>query len=233
MLIRKISYYLILIFIFLGLSRSFDPLEKDVRFLPNEKILPAIFPNSPLSLILVDSFYTGMFVKTYYLKFYAFQGFQRPEIQVLRTSKSVWRSMNEFQGMAVLQRGDHNSGEYMTPAPPGSIFVGDPTFGTWVKDESEQEVWEFHNAYKHFPEAFGWNKWKPNRIFHKKLIGNLYENIPFHGLNREFGPGGSENRWKGDIDVARYTKIGFWEYSKKFFSIPPWSKIVTIQGTLP
>lgn len=225
-MIRKFTYYFLLVLIFSGLSKSLAPLERETLYVQNEKVLPGLFQSAPVSLILVDAFYTGIFIKTYYLKFLAFYGVKRSEIVVVRTNKSYWRKVIPFVGLSIFQRGEYTGSENLTPVPPGASFVGDPTFGSWELGPDGQKVWEFYRAYSQFPEELGWADWRPNMEFFNKLNIFFDNDVPFFGVNQEFGPNGTitQHSWPEHVQTAKYIKTTFYQYSKKFLWIAPWSR---------
>ncbi|MBI2522127.1 MAG: hypothetical protein HYV97_17040 [Bdellovibrio sp.] len=223
---KKFTYYLILVLIFLGLSKSLAPIQQSIPYIQNEKVLPGMFTGSPLSLIVVDAFYTGLFIKTYYLKLLAFHAFKRSEIHVVRTNKKYWRAIQDDLGLAIFQRNEHANSENLTPLPPGSIFIGDPAFGTWETTPDGQKVWTFFNAYRRFPNELGWGNWRPNYEFYIKLKSHVDNELPFYGPHKEFGPEGiiRSTNWPEHISPGKYQKTTIREYSKKFYWLPSWSK---------
>ncbi len=223
---KKITYYLILVLIFLGLSNSLAPIQQNTPYVQSEQVLPGMFPGAPLSLILVDTFYTGVFIKTYYLKLLVFHGFKRSDIYVVRTPKEYWKTTQNYFGMALFQRGELRNSENLTPSPPGSLFIGDPSFGGWEIMADGQKVWTFFRAYRTFPDELGWGQWRPTFDFYTKMKSYLDNDMPFFGPAHEFGQNGtiSPTSWPEHISAAKYQKTTISEYSKKFYALPSWSK---------
>ena len=225
-IMKKFTYYLILILLFLGLSKGLAPVQQNIPYIQNEKVLPGLFPGTPLSLIVVDAFYTGLFIKTYYLKLLAFHAFKRSEIHVVRTHKAYWRTVQSCLRLAIFQRNEHANSENLTPLPPGSLFIGDPAFGTWESTSGGQKVWAFFRAYRTFPRELGWGEWRPDYDFYIKLKSHIDNEMPFFGPKNEFGPQGTilPTNWPEHISPGKYQKTTIKEYSKKFYWLPLWSR---------
>ena len=85
---NKIAVYIVLILIFLGLSKSFSPRESKMIFVKNERVFTSFFTGAPLSILLVESFQTGFFIKSYYQRYRVLYGFQKPYYVTVRTSKN-------------------------------------------------------------------------------------------------------------------------------------------------
>ncbi len=66
---NKISLYILLILIFLAMSKSFSPSSQGAPFVVDERVYSNFFQGAPLSVVLVDSFTTGFLIKTYFHKY--------------------------------------------------------------------------------------------------------------------------------------------------------------------
>ena len=187
--LNKISLYVLLVLIFLGLSKSFAPAEKKTVFIANKEYLSIHYSGAPLSVILIDSFQTGFLIKTFYQKYKIFHGFKSPEIVTVRTSKNFWNETKSFQGMSLFRRAEKNNEESYTPMPPGSLYIGDPSFGRF-ENKSGEKLWKFHRAYKHYPEVFFWGDFRPTYAFFKTGFLHQKNDSPYYGLNNEFGENG-------------------------------------------
>lgn len=222
---NKLSLYTLLIFIFLGLSKSFAPSEKRTDFLKNERVLSHLFQGSPLSLILVDRFQAGFLINTYYLKIKVVHGFKEPHERVVRTSWQYWQSLEGFIGMSIFRRFERTNIESTVPMPAGIIYIGDPAFGHWDYHNSGKKIWLFHRAYRQFPKIFKWGEYTPTYKFYQKYLTYLKNNKPFFGINKEFGTKGSLNKMYTDKvkDYTQKDKTTFIDHAKILFKIPRWN----------
>lgn len=189
---NKISLYLFLVLVYLGLSKSFSPQEQSVPYIADEHALAQQFTGAPLSLILLDSFQTGFLIHTYFHRYKAIYVFKESEEFIVRTSESFWRKNLPHQGLSLLRREDVEPyAVTTTPVPAGSLFIGNPFYGTWESQSDGSRYWVFHNAYRSFPEIFSWGDFQPDYNFYTVLQAHLEHDVPFFGLNKEFGTSGS------------------------------------------
>lgn len=242
---NKISLYVLLILIFLGLSKSFSPSEQRTPYLANEQVYSDFFQGSPLSVILLDSFQTGFLIKTYFHKYKIVHGFKVPEEVVVRTSKKYWTKNLANKGLSLFRRKELNyekrieelkKNKYQSeisqsheesnlPMPPGFIYLGDRAYGRWRLENSGRKVWSFHRAYRHFPKLFNWGTFRPSYDFYER--GKIYVNQekPFYGLNQEFGTNGSiTSEHLEDTLNVNQKSIDLIKHLKTLFQIPPWEK---------
>lgn len=221
---NKISLYILLILIFLGISKSFSPSEKRTIHLENEKVYVNIFKESPTTMILLESFSVGFIIKTYYQRYKIVHAFKSPEEIIIRTSRKFWEKNLKNHGMSLFRRDERNIA-YTTPMPPGAIFIGDPAYGTWELTDYGAKAWVFHRTYKSFPTLFSWGRFVPTQEFYQKM--KLYENDrkPFYGLQNEFGTNGtiSKDFLEYNFEDDKVT-ISFRDLLKSYFSLPSWEK---------
>lgn len=217
---NKISLYLFLILVYLGLSKSFSPTEQSIPYIHDSTDLARFFPEAPLSLILIESFQTGFLIHTYFHRYKAIYVFKESEEFVVRTSEPFWKKNLPHLGLSLLRRNDTEPyEETTTPVPPGSLFVGHAAYGSWETQDSGQRIWVFHNAYKNFPDVFYWGEFTPTEEFHTTLEAHLKHDIPFLGLNKEFGTEGTITKQFFDPKRAELDRFGIrpWEYLAKLF----------------
>lgn len=219
---NKFSFYILLILIFLGISKSFSPSEKRTIHLENEKVYVNIFHESPMTLILLESFSVGFIIKTYYQRYKIVHAFKTPEQIILRTSKSFWEKNLKNHGMSLFSRDERNN-TFTTPMPPGAIFIGDPAYGTWELTDYGAKAWVFHRTYKNFPTLLGWGDFDPTQDFYQKM--KLYESDrkAFYGLNDEFGTNGtiSKNFLEYHFEEDKIN-ISVKDLVRSYFSVPDW-----------
>jgi len=102
-----------------------------------------------------------------------------------------------------MRRGNSSNEVNFTPLPPGSIFIGNKSFGSWKKKGTTTKVWKFFRVYRQIPKYLGWEDFTPTLKFHKELLKREKQSLPFIGSNDEFGLGGS------------ITQIAFPKYFKR------------------
>ena len=219
---NRISIYVLLILIFLGISKSLSPFEKKTRYIINEKVFPFFFQGSPVSLILIDSFRMGFVIKTYFQTYKVVHGFKVPEKITVRTSKDFWiKNKEKNMGMSLFRRAGGKNTESVTPLPPGTLYVGDLAYGSWKFDNSGKKIWHFHRAYRHFPRVFGWGSFLPDYSFFEKIHYHLQNDSPFYGLDNEFGSHGTITRKYLDKKTRnKKNKKNFREYFKTLIRFP-------------
>lgn len=218
---NRFSLYVFLILIFLGFSKSFSPVVHGKLYVVNEKVYPNYFPEEPVTIILLDSFKTGFLIKTYFHKYLKIYAFGEPEELVIKTSKDFWKDNYKNRGLSLYRKEERKHQMNFTPMPPGTLFIHDPSFGNWVKEDSGDQKWKFHRAYKDFPKILGWGKYRPTKTFYNQLQLNLKQNIPFYGSKNEFGEKGvitNRNFPKSNID--KRDKIKFIQHLKDLFKFP-------------
>ena len=217
---NKISIYVLLVLIFLGLSKSFAPSERKTQYIFDEKAFANFFQGSPISLILIDSFHMGFIIKTYFQTYKVVHGFKLPEEIIVRTSSDFWNNNLKNIGMSLFRRDGTN--ESTLPLPPGSLYVGNFAYGSWRFLDSGKKVWRFHRAYRHFPKIFEWGNFRPNLTYFEKLEAHQENNTPFYGSNNEFGRDGSVTKKNilNKIKKKEKNRKNFREYFKKFIQLP-------------
>ncbi|MEH0862089.1 hypothetical protein [Halobacteriovorax sp. DPLXC-1] len=218
---NKFSLYVLLILLYLGISKSFSPSEKKTIYIPNANAFASIFKGSPISVILEKEFSTGALIKTYYHQYQIIHAFKAPQRYNIRISRDFHLENKKNIGMSLFRR--FENGEISTvPLPPGSIYIGSPAYGTWRTSGSGQKVWRFHRTYKNFPMIFRWGDFTPTYSFYRKMIALEKLDTPFYGLNDEFGTDGkvTQENYKLKKNVKRETD--FKDILKKYTKIPKW-----------
>lgn len=223
---NKVSLYVLLILIYLGLSKSFSPSEQRTPYIINEKVFANFFQGKPLSIMLVDSFQTGFFIKTYFQKYKVFHGFKSPEIVTVRTGPEFWKKNLKNLGLSLFRRYESDDNTSTTPLPPGSLYIGNLAFGSWEYTDSGKKVWKFHRAYRHFPKIFAWKDFRPSQEFHDRMKIHVQHEQPFYGLNNEFGEHGSVTSlsFKNSHDKTVEEHVKLSKHLKRFVRVPPWKK---------
>jgi len=217
---NKVSVYILLILIYLGLSKSFAPLSKGTKFITNERVFVNFFQDSPVSVVLIDSFETGFLIKTYFQKYSVIHGFKQPENIIVKTTKEFWQKNKKNLGMSLYRKGDSADSISNIPAPPGSLYVGNRSYGKWKLHGSGKRIWQFHRAYKNFPALFRWGSFRPSQEFSKHLKIFMRNGKAFYGLNEEFGLDGKiTKQFYLPQSQGQTTNFNFVEHVKKFFRL--------------
>ncbi len=220
---NKFSLYILLIFLFLGLSKSFSPSEQRTYYIENEHVYSSFFHGGPLEVILTDYFRAGFLIKTYFHQYKVIHGFRGPEFFTVRVSKKLWNAHRDHIGMSLFRRRDLDNQESTIALPPGSLFVGDPSFGFWEENiQTNKKLWFFHRAYRNFPNYFAWGNFIPDIEFHKNVLANLHKEEEFFGNNHEFGSKSAHAKkiYPSKKAFAQQEAASFKDIVKKLFSSP-------------
>jgi hypothetical protein len=229
---NRFSIYLFLVLIFLGLSKSFSPSENKTPFIANKNTFPNFFHGAPISVLLQESFQTGLLIKTYFQKYRVIHAFLPAKTIIIRTSKEFWLANAENHNASLFRRSEREGKEEFLPLPPGSLYVGDPAYGHWqYSSKSKRKEWKFHHAYRHFPKIFGWGKFIPDKNFHgaiematssKKplLLENYIESTQKKNSSEKMEVKKPKLQY---LQNQLQEKFNVLKHLKKFFNIPPWS----------
>ena len=221
---RSLSLYIVLILIYLGLSKSFSLSSKGTPYLVNQQIYSNFFRGDPLTVILADQFETGFLIRTSDHRYLVLHGFRSPKYITVRTSVRHYKQYSDKKGLSVFRREDERSPGDLTPMPPGTLYIGNPAFGSWERKKDSIKVWQFHRAYKNYPLLFGWGDFRPDYEFFQKAQESLSLEMPFFGLNKEFGTEGPIS--KGLFGKSKFesidTQLGLKKLIENFLRTPPW-----------
>ena len=186
----KVSIYLLLIFLYLGISKSLNPSRNTTLFIKDKYALADSFRSRPLSVMVIDVKEVGLFMKTYLQKFLLIEGFEDSTEVIVQTPKKFFEENKNYIGLSILRRSELSEFPSFTPMPPGILFMGDPSYGYWKISSSGDKKWHFYRAYKNLPKLFAYGNYRPNYKMLKAARVALKNDIPFYGLNQEFGPNG-------------------------------------------
>lgn len=188
----KFFLYTMLIILYLGLAKALSPSEIGIHYLQNERGFSKLITAPDSTVILVDTHATGFLIKTYYQKYRVISGYDTVEELIVRTSKEFAHKNLKNIGMSLYRKTPER--EEFLPLPPGSLYVGNREFGTWKKNKKGESRWIFSKAYKNFPRYLGWGTFRPSEEFYRELRSKVALNVPFYGLEGEFGPQGKVTR---------------------------------------
>lgn len=172
---------------YLGISTSFSPVQRGAPYMENEKLFGHYFKGDVFSAILINDFTTGFIIKTYYQQYKLVHAFKHPEFITIRTSKAFWLKNKKNLGMSLFRKVADNDFQSSLILPPGSLYVNDHSFGTWVMSNYGEKRWKFHTAYQDFPQKFGWDNFDFTLRAYKTMKIHIENNAPFYGLNQDFG----------------------------------------------
>jgi hypothetical protein len=185
----KFFLYCMLVILYLGLAKALSPSELGVHYLQNEKGFSQLSNTPNTTFILIDTHATGFLIKTYYQKYRVISGYESVEDLIVRTSKEfAHRNMNNI-GLSLYRRTDTR--EEYTPQPPGSIYIGNPEYGSWRNTGKNSLEWRFNKTFKNFPKYLGWGEFRPNQEFYKEMQLKSKVGEAYYGPNKEFGTHGS------------------------------------------
>ena len=218
---NKFSLYVLLILLYLGISKSFSPSEKRTIYIPNANAYSNIFKGSPLSVILESEFSTGAMIKTYHHRYKVIHAFKSPQKLNIRVDKDFYLKNSKNIGMSLFRRYE-NGNSSIVPMPPGSIYIGSPAYGTWRTSKSGEKVWRFHRTYKNFPKIFLWGNFVPTNKFYRRMLILDKAQAPFYGLNSEFGTNGSVTKSHYKNKKKNKNQTSFKDILKKYTTIPKW-----------
>jgi hypothetical protein len=223
---NRFSLYILLILVFLGLSKSFSPSAQKSPYIPDKEYLSSFFQGAPLSIVILDHFEAGFVIKTYYLKLKVIHGFRRPNTVIVRVTKKFWEESEKNVGMSIFRRYERESLESTLSLPPGAIYIGDPAYGRWRYHDSGNKLWRFHKAYRHFPRLFLWGEFLPSYQFYQDMQAHMKNQKSYHGPKNQFGESGSiTKRNVIPLQKAQQKKDIDWkQHIINYFSLPDWKK---------
>lgn len=225
-MLQKTSIYIAVILLYLSLAKSFTPTVKDILYIPTKEALSSSFGGKPLTVMLVNHFTTGVMAKTYYLQLKIIHSFHTPTEVLARTTKKFYNSNINNIGLSIFRRFSKKQKNvrisFATPGMPGTVFLGNPSYGQFRMDQSGERVWRFYRAYRSIPKFLGWDSYRPSKNDYKKSVSYINSEQIFLGPRREFGINGyitkkiyssvinnikeSEINWKNYI-INKYLKL--------------------------
>jgi len=219
----KISLYVLLILIYLGLAKSLKTDEKRMTINGIDELKSsASLLRPPTSVLLLDSYSEGLFLKTYILRLRLVRVFSGTKDITIKTSKEFFEANKGNIGMSIFRLDEGAPSPETLPLPPGSYFLGHFTFGSWRLINSGQRIWKFHRSYRDLPEVLGWGKWRPTKTFYKKIILHKEQQLPFYGHNNEFGTEGTitKKNIRRIAEARIFKREDFLPHLKNLFSLP-------------
>ena len=192
---NRFLIYLLIIFTYLGISKSFYPNKQVTISVPSKYAISNIFKNSPLSIILIDMDEVGLIMKTYLMKYLLISGYQEPITVTIKTNKKFWEESKKYIGMSIFRRTEKTGENSTTPMPPGFHFIGDSSYGQWkINRKTGRKEWFFYRSFSKFKKHFHYGSYRPTHAMIKQARKSLKKDIPYFGINQEFGLNGSLTR---------------------------------------
>ena len=194
-MIKKISIYITLVLLYLALSKSFTPSEQDILYIPSHDALSSSFEGSPLTVILLDQFVTGVLAKTYYLKLKVVHSFHQPVELLARTTKKFYELNYSNIGLSIYNNFAHlpsnEQSSFSTPTIPGIVFLGNSSFGQFRFNRSGALTWNFYRAYRSIADYLGWDNYIPTYNDYQQAMMHLKHQLTYTGPSAQFGREGS------------------------------------------
>jgi hypothetical protein len=213
---NRFLIYLLIIFTYLGISKSFYPNKQVTVSIPNKYAISSMFKNAPLSIILTDMDEVGLIMKTYLMKYLLISGYQEPISVTIKTNKQFWEESKKFIGMSIFRRKEKGNEESTVPMPPGFHFIGDSSYGYWKIDrKTKVKNWFFYRSSSEIKKHFYYGKYRPTHEMIKKARLSLKKDKPFFGLKNGFGLDGNITR--SNLPAKIFTKKSFSVDYKKHF----------------
>jgi hypothetical protein len=218
MSIQKISIYIFLILCYLGLAKNLYREELGNFYIKNNIDIENIVTGSPVTVVLINAHISGLFIKTYYQKWRIVHAHKNYEDITIQSSRHFYNQTNQYIGLSIFRREAKNNLVNYTPLPPGSLFVGDSSFGKWRLDDSGNRKWVFYRSYKKLTTTLGWGSFTPDLDFATKIQSHLAQDKPYFGPGQIFGKNGelTKNNFPDFFQKNKRRKVGFVKLLKRY-----------------
>ena len=214
---NRFLIFLLIIFTYLGISKSFYPNKQVTLSIPHKYAISSIFKNAPLSIILTDMDEVGLIMKTYLMKYMLISGYQEPISVTIKTNKKFWEESKKYIGMSIFRRRESDNLDSTIPMPPGFHFIGDSSYGYWkINKETKEKEWFFYRSSEKLKKYFFYGNYHPTHEMIKKARQALKDESPYFGENNEFGFEGKITR--ENLPAKIFNKKKFTVDYKKHFS---------------
>ena len=177
---NRFLIYLLIIFTYLGISKSFYPNKQVTISIPNKFAISSMFRNAPLSIILTDMDEVGLIMKTYLMKYMLISGYQEPISVTIKTNKKYWEESKEFIGMSIFRRKENEETSSTVPMPPGFHFIGDSSYGYWrINRKTKEKEWHFYRSSAKLKKYFSYGDYRPTHKMIKQARISLKKRLHF------------------------------------------------------
>ena len=220
---KKALLYVTFFLAFLVVSVQCAPGSGVKKYIVDKSSYSKVLSGGPLSAILQDVYRLGFIVKSNIHRYQVVRAFGPSEVITLRVSRKYFKQTLGFIGLSLFRRKSKQQ-EETTPLPPGSLFVGDLSYGHWARQSDGTKSWLFFGTYRHLREKFLWGSFKPNYAFYQSLRNHVESrNVQaFLGPQNEFGSEGSITRAVLPLHwyKNRNQKLSLDDYIKAVMAIP-------------
>ena len=218
---NRFLIYLLIIFTYLGISKSFYPNKQVTISIPNKYAISSVFKNAPLSIILTDMDEVGLVMKTYLMKYLLISGYQEPISVTIKNNKKFWDESKKYIGMSIFRRKEKGNVASTIPMPPGFHFIGDSSYGYWkINKKTKQKEWIFYRSSSKIIRHFHYGDYTPTHKMIKNARISLKNEKPFFGLNNEFGLDGPITRayLPAKIFTKKSNEVDYKKHFLRFFN---------------
>ena len=150
----RFIFFLTIAFVYLALLHAYSPLERqiiDVKdyngLLKEVKATTDFNENHPYSMLIIDVYKEGVFIKTSYIKIKLVSPFHDSLFLTYKVSSNYYHYLKPYIGYEVLHHKPEDPYPLNTILPPGFSFVGNPILGYWSKKTGVKR-WAFYRFYK-------------------------------------------------------------------------------------
>ena len=186
--------FILLLLTLIGCTAVADPLEDLARELGR-------YPE--YTVILNDYREEGNFFRTYYQQYRVVIGEgsgdnlnYREELRgFVPVSERLYERLEPYLGMAILSKTADGT-VTDTPFPPGYQYVGNPQYGSWVRDDDGNEFWRFAGQYLLLSTIFDLFD-GPRRVYRSDWGGYTTarrSRTPYFGPGNRYGTSGTLTR---------------------------------------
>ena len=105
------------------------------------------------AIILADARQSGTFFSSYALQYAIERGGALSLTDWFAVDKDEYDKFAPLKGMTLLTYAD--GVRNATAAPPGFQHVGDPAYGSWQRDSSGNNFWQFYGQYRLLSDLMG------------------------------------------------------------------------------
>ena len=186
-----------MIFGYLTVARHIAPGEIGSEFVAKDEDFRALFPEETMTAILTDTYISGSFIKTYFIKLRVLLPTKVNYDYIIRVSRDLYKKHEHNIGMSLfsrIQKFDSEAKEeqitdIIHATIPGYIFINDANYGRWIKKRNKIR-WIFHPSFKSYYQLLGWGNYRPSMETYLKFQHSIENKIVFYGPNHEFGSHG-------------------------------------------
>lgn len=216
---NRFSLYIIVVLIFLGLSKGPNYINKTEYAINVNSFEKLLNETPPYSVVLIDYFSYGVFIKSYYHKYKIIAPNHPSAIKVYRVSREFYESNLLNLGLSLFEINGRRE-SIKVPVPPGFIYIHDPIYGEWKVLDSNIKTWVFNRNFLSLERQLGLTGIEISSDFFLKAKILIEQERPFYGIHDEYGSKGVHTqKFIGEslilkdpyhhIPITHYLKIMF------------------------